>query len=543
MAVRTAPGRPFITEAVLLPEGVSLETGFAFTYPPQSIGTDSVSRELKTRISVHLLHGNNEEILLHTGVHDSTREKSWNDLVIDLGPHAGRTVRFRLDWQPVSPDVDWSPKRIQPAWSTPRLLNRATRGRDEPRLVILASLDSLRADTLGCQGYPRLVSPALDRFRRDAVQYAACTTPSPWTRPAHMSMLTSLYPHVHGLDQAGRTTLLSRSHRTWAELFGEAGFLTMAITGGGYVHSNQGFERGFHRFHSQREDFAVQWRRAIDWLAARPEQDIFLFLHTFATHSPYNQHGDLILHSTGDPNRSRSNPPREQIPGMAKEATRLRRLYDDGVLYTDHCMAGFIGELKRLGLYRRAMIFITSDHGDLFMEHGLFGHSTRLYDELLRVPLLVKYPDGSSSPARGTVVERQVRLIDLLPTACEVFGIAGEPSGQFQGRSLLDSDPDRWLYAETWEGGARRRSVRTDELSYIVNVTDGAEELFRLSSDPGQQLNLIEIDDVAAGQCRQLYDLADRMAQQRPGPGEALETTMDQHQRQALEALGYVVDE
>lgn len=492
-----------LTEPLLLPREAVLEVGFAYHHRPRKAvdGEVLIGRPLDGVFSIAVLEGN-EVRERHSRRFHSGSLTGWHDVSLDLSGLAGRRVRFRCRWEGAGAPVDLRDSAIRPAWSSTWLFHGRGSRAGGRRLFILISLDSLRADALGSQGYQRPTTPILDRFCRDAVQYADCVSPSPWTRPSHMSILTSLYPQTHGLDRSDNRLALDASFGTMAEILRTAGFWTMAITGGGYVYPSNGFERGFIRFHANPEDFAGQCARAIEWLQSRPRADLFLFLHSFTTHSPYNRHGDLVFNSAGVRDRSRSRPPRRPVPRMDLEARRLRRLYDDGVLYADLCLGKLFSELRRRGLYDGALIVVLSDHGELFLEHGVFGHSTLLYDRLLKVPLIIKYPGGPAGfPAPGTVVHRQARLIDVLPTVLEVLGVDTGVVKQFQGASLVPCVGERdgaapdfrsdLLYAETYQSESDRGGVRTPRWSYLVDRGEGTEELYDLAADPGQSVDLI----------------------------------------------------
>jgi arylsulfatase A-like enzyme len=489
-------GEIFLSPWVRLPRGTVLELGCGFYRPPfGSGGSPADADELpepRGRFKARLLSGGGRSARLLDRTVRAGEEDGWIDLETDLSAWAGATVRLELQAGLLDRPAEGAGP-ILPVWSVPRVMAPAEHRRpEERRLLLLVSLDTLRADAMGVYGSSRQTSPLLDRLAREGVQYSTCLTPSPWTRPSHMSLLTSLYPHVHGLDRNNNLSL-STSFATLAEILEDDHFWTTAITGGGYLYPTHGFERGFQQFHASAGDFARVSGLAGQWIRRWQGLDHFLFLHTYAVHEPYNRQGNYQYHSFGLPNPTQGSLPRKGDPVLPRDSKRLRLLYDDGLLYADHCLGILFERMKQAGLWDRAMIIVVSDHGEMFMEHGEMGHSTRLHEELLQVPLLIKFPRGAEArgaPPPGTVVSEPVELLDVLPTVAAVYGIDTAAAGQFQGRSLLGLEGRGWQYAETHAGDKERRTVRSAEIKYLLNRTDSEEQVFDLSCDPGERRDL-----------------------------------------------------
>jgi arylsulfatase A-like enzyme len=314
---------------------------------------------------------------------------------------------------------------------------RATRG------YILISIDTLRADHLGCYGYPRPTSPFLDSLARRATLFEEAYSQFPSTLVSHMSMLTGLYPREHGVFPPN--SVLSPKVETMPEAFQRAGFRTAGFTEGGYVSGRYGFRRGFDEFDSRDRGAAGErlvertFRRGTTFLKGlRPNDRFFLFIHTYAVHAPYDApqpYQDLFW---------KGPPPAGDIPPTGPALTRwnmtggrppqpvidhLQALYDAGIRQTDDVLKGFFAELERLGLARDVTVIVTADHGEEFQEHGRFNH-TQLYRETLHVPLLVIHPDAPA-PVRQPGV---AQLIDVAPTFYELSGV--KPKGRLAGLSL-----------------------------------------------------------------------------------------------------------
>jgi arylsulfatase A-like enzyme len=314
---------------------------------------------------------------------------------------------------------------------------RATRG------YILISIDTLRADHLGCYGYPRPTSPFLDSLARRATLFEEVYSQFPSTLVSHMSMLTGLYPREHGVFPPN--SVLSPSVETMPEAFQRSGFRTAGFTEGGYVSGRYGFRRGFDEFDSRDRGAAGErlvektFHRGITFLKGLgPNDRFFLFLHTYAVHAPYDapqRYQDLFWNGP---------PPADAIRPTGPALTRwnmmggrppqpvidwLQALYDAGIRQTDDVLRVFFGDLEQLGLAGDVTVVITADHGEEFQEHGRFNH-TQLYRETLHVPLLVIHPDASAPVRQGGVAQ----LIDLAPTFYELSGV--KPKGRLAGVSL-----------------------------------------------------------------------------------------------------------
>jgi len=485
-------GETFRSAWVRIPEGTVLELGCGFFRPPFGGNTrrsETGGPSPRAHFEARLRASGGRSARLGSGTVSSGQTVEWIDREFDLSRWVGAEVQLELRAELLDEPREGSGP-ILPIWAVPRL--RAPQSAGESRLLLLVSLDTLRADALGAYGSSRLTSPCLDQLAREGVQYSVCLTPSPWTRPSHMSLLTSLYPHVHGLDRQNNLTL-SQSFATLAEVLDEEGFWTSAITGGGYLYPTHGFERGFQEYYASGEAFSGIAELARRRVGRRQGIDHFLFLHTYAVHEPYNRMGNYELHSAGLPNPTQGSLPRAGTPILPRVSRRLRLLYDDGLLYTDNHLGALFRQLKAEGLWDRAMIVVVSDHGEMFMEHGQLGHSTRLYEVLLQVPLLIKYPRGAEAlgaPPPGTVVHEPVELLDVLPTVVAAYGIDTPAAAQFQGRSLLGEQGRGWHYAETWASKIERRAVRAESIKYLVNRTDREEEVFDLAADPGERRDL-----------------------------------------------------
>ncbi len=323
-------------------------------------------------------------------------------------------------------------------------LPRATRG------YILISIDTLRADHLGFYGYGRPTSPFLDSLARRATVFEEAYAQFPSTLVSHMSMFTGLQPREHGVFPPN--SVLPAEVETLPEAFRRHGFRTGGFTEGGFVSGRFGFRRGFDEFvardRNRNRPLEQTFRRGVRFLEKLgPEDRFFLFLHTYAVHTPYDAPPRYLEPFwTGE-------PPAGAIPATGPALTRhnavggvldrpaldwLTALYDAGIRQTDEVLRRFFMDLERLGLADQVTVVVTSDHGEELQDHGRLNH-TQLYREVLRVPLLIVHPDQRSAVRRAGVVQ----LVDLAPTLYELSRVrpAGRPTGVSLARRLGRPSP------------------------------------------------------------------------------------------------------
>ncbi|MBM3985713.1 MAG: sulfatase, partial [Planctomycetes bacterium] len=323
--------------------------------------------------------------------------------------------------------------------------------RPPPPTVVLISLDTLRPERLGVYGNDRDVSPHVDRLAVDGVVFGQALANSPYTLPSHMSMLTGLDPVAHGVKRHG--DVLSSRVTTLAESLRRAGFQCGAFTDGGYVSASYGFSQGFHVFDDRRDtrkEGAVNGMRrilprALTWLNAQDDEPLFLFLHSFDAHAPF-QEGDEEVRDAFRAREALDGPQDHELFRLnwlyqmkalrIPEYGRMSELlndYDAGVHDADAGVGGVLDWLERTGRLEGALIIVTSDHGESFADHGIHvGHGIGLTDDEIRIPLVVKLPGDEGAGLRVSV---PVDLTDLAPTVLEALQLPMPP--EVQGESLL----------------------------------------------------------------------------------------------------------
>ncbi len=304
----------------------------------------------------------------------------------------------------------------------------------KPKNIILISIDTLRADHLGCYGYKENTSPNIDRYAKSGVVFRNAFSPSSWTGPAHLSMMTSLSPIAHGLIYYGSDNKLNSKTPTLASILRNNHFETAAFTGGGWVSNITGVDIGFSTFKTPDKHFKKNIIAAQKWLDHIGEKKFFLFLHGYDVHKPYrppppfNTKFSKNYSGKYDVDKFQPDEPKPNETDLRYVISQ----YDGEIASVDQLLNSFFNYLKGRGLLKNTLVFITADHGDEFYEHGSVDHIHTLYDELIHVPLIVFGP--TITPA---IITSQVGTIDILPTILDLLGIKHE-SERFQGCSLIN---------------------------------------------------------------------------------------------------------
>jgi arylsulfatase A-like enzyme/Flp pilus assembly protein TadD len=395
--------------------------------------------------------------------------------------------------------------------------------------VVLVTIDTLRADRLGCYGAREVATPRLDRIAAEGALAVEASAHVPLTRPSHVSLLTGLLPTEHGIRDNVSPAVVPRVPLL-AERFRENGFATAAFVSSIVLDSQSGLDRGFDvysdRFEGSGGDAqflsTVQRKgedtvaEAVAWLGGQRGRRVFLWLHLYEPHDPYE-------------------PPE---PYASRYAGRP---YDGEVAWTDELFGRFEDALGSLGMRDATALVVTSDHGEGLGEHDESLHGFFAYQSTLRVPLIVRGP----GVVAGRRLERPVRLVDIFPTALELAGLA--PAAETSsGRSLAPTlrggpEPEEaTVYAETLVpllhfGWSDLRVIREGRFKYIQAPRP---ELYDLRDDPGERQNLAPARPTQAQAMRAaLATVLDGERRQRdastePGPSQEL--------IERLGALGYV---
>ncbi|HEY2933436.1 MAG TPA: tetratricopeptide repeat protein [Acidobacteriota bacterium] len=398
--------------------------------------------------------------------------------------------------------------------------------------ILLITIDTLRADHVGCYGYRATGTPNMDALAGEGVLYENCIAQVPLTLPSHCTILTGTYPQFHGVRD-NIAFLLDSKALTLAEILRERGYVTGGFVGSYILNHTRGVDQGFDVFFDNYQALAPDTDQfsalvaetkgtkviyeATRWLGTKSSKPFFAWVHLFEPHDPYKP---------PEPFRSRY----------------LNRPYDGEVAYADALVGDLLAFLKRENLYENTLIVLTSDHGENLGEHREPTHGYYIYDAALRVPLIVKAPLGVK--LKGKRVKSQVRSVDIAPT---VLAFLEGSSGAFQGREVLSLalNPDRDVplpaYSENFMqkyqfGWSELRSWRLGKYKYIDAPKP---ELYDLERDPGEVTNILSASQALANRYKQ--DLAKFYSIHLPSGGSAApRSTIGPEELQRLQSLGYV---
>ncbi len=415
-----------------------------------------------------------------------------------------------------------------------------------PHNVVLVTIDCLRADHAGCYGYPRPTTPFLDRLAERGTRFAEAISQGGATPEAFPAILASADPPAqHPFHDAGAYRAHLGRQVTLAEALRERGYRTGAIHSNPYLSRFYGYDRGFDTFDdglrigSRRARLGLTDRfmrllggrsmpfptllyfletlrppyltaerltgKAIAWLGKQSNAPFFLWLHYMDAHMPYAPPGSYARRFDYGAGRLRFARARRKVGDYRRpvaltdrERDTIVAYYDSAIAYIDGQLATLDARLRDAGLDATTAIVVTADHGEEFGEHGGYFHGKTLYDETVRVPLIVRAPGYPE----GVVVTEQVRSLDIAPTILDLAGI--EPPPAYRGRSLvaaLRGEPPEPRPAISATTHLHERylalSCRDDGWKLMVRVNDGATEfsdrrLYDLTADRGETTNLIE---------------------------------------------------
>ncbi|MBW2281299.1 MAG: sulfatase [Deltaproteobacteria bacterium] len=415
----------------------------------------------------------------------------------------------------------------------------------------MISLDTTRADRLGCYGYGEQTSPSLDALAAVSVVYTRAVSTTSWTLPGHATLLTGKLTSSHGarLDVDGPISLadaiegpferyrargLSPHERPLPLLLGEHGYATAGIVAGPWLKRVTGLDLGFDHY----DDGGIDPTHgrlapsvtgaALDWLRSRPrDRPFFLFLNYFDPHGPY----DPPARFRGAPPRLTSDMPREQ-----RIRTRARWLYDGEIRFMDFWVGKLLDGLRDLDLFDDTWIIVTADHGEALWEDGIQGHGTALERAVLAIPFIVKYPGTGHAPERS---DERVQLTDVLPTLLDALGlpipddIQGNALGRLGHPVVAEVYPLPFM--TNADGDVQALIADGHKL---VRKDRGRLAVYDLARDPHERIDLAARDPeraaaMAASLDEYLASLPAPLAQGAP-------RAMDSETQKALKSLGYV---
>ena len=469
------------------------------------------------------------------------------------------------------------------------------------RHVVLISLDTFRADHLGCYGSEAVETPRIDELAARSTLFTDVTSAAPTTLAAHTSIMTGLTPRSHGVVRNG--FVVNGENHMLAEILADEGFLCGAVLGSFALDKHFDFDQGFHHFDADFDllldvqNFDQNQRRAAAVTDAAlafvddagGAEQLFLFAHYFDAHAPYNppepwnrRYAESGWRSAGTQAdvegaanvQRRAALGRDDVPttaqafrqGLTRElltgGTRqprgidreLAALYAGEVGYLDHHVGRLLDGLEERGILDEAIVVLTGDHGETFWEHGDFwNHGLWVYDTTLRVPLILHMPDGRGA---GLVSATPVSPIDVVPTLAELLGIAlPEPvEGHSLAAALDGAEPAaRPIFSEAtqpvglqvpsggWPLDPLPKSVRSGPWKYVVAPYLGYEELFHTERDPAEHTNLLRSPSPGLSARRdELRAELEHWLRSRTPRASQYNSAQAQEVRTRLRELGYV---
>ena len=396
--------------------------------------------------------------------------------------------------------------------------------------LLLITLDTTRADRLGCYGYAAAHTPNLDALARGGMRLENAYTSVPITLPAHCTLFSGLFPVAHGVRNNG-TYRLPPEVNTLAESLRASGYQTYAVVASYVLMAKFGLDQGFERYDDSLDaaslvnDFMSEipaeqvYGKFREWLERRPAGKFYAWLHFYDPHQPYVPHKGHLKKVSHDESG----------------------LYDNEIAYMDEYVGAVLHELKARGLMESTLVVAVGDHGEGFGEHQEFGHGIFCYEEALRVPLILNSP---ALVAPGVVLRRRVNLADLMPTLLELLEVPLPP--WLQGASFASAlggeggaAEDAPFYFESRFGQedmnwAPLTGIRSGPFKYISLPRP---ELYDLGADPGEKTNLLPRQSSRArGLDRELAGLITAL-----GRGATQDRRgLSAQDRRSLQALGYI---
>lgn len=387
--------------------------------------------------------------------------------------------------------------------------------------VIFISLDTTRADHIGCYGSQTARTPNLDAFADESVLFEDYRTVVPTTLASHLSLFTGKFPHTHGVPRNG--FVANRKNVLLTQILKKAGYRTIGVIGSFALDSRFGFARGFDEYDQEFSLLAGSHGReqsqrpanevtdtAIDYLRARDDnKPLFLFVHYFDPHAPYEPPSPYD--TMYDPRPETKQPPAQAVirqvqerGGKTPDSERLAALYAGEVSFMDEHIGRLFRYLEEASLLDNAIIVVTSDHGENFWEHELyFNHGMTVYETVMRAVCVIRLPQALNG---GTRVSGPMSNVDVLPTLLSYLGYRQSkdhegividlktPPMRLPERQMFGEASKPWEDVETgqkWKNALKARCVVDGYLKYIQTPYKNTEELYDLRSDPVEQHDLM----------------------------------------------------
>ena len=465
------------------------------------------------------------------------------------------------------------------------------RGDDLSPNVIIISIDTLRKDHLSCYGYEGCKTPNIDEFAEKSVVFENCIAPSPHTVPSMASLLTGVYPTVHGCRHFPIIPI-NEDIKILSQILKPYGYQTEFYTANPALNPTRGFKRGFDYYQSwfftgdlsyylpqrvfvivnkmllfKRVETRVKYSDTTEWLRGKVTpclkklsnySPFFLWFHFLDPHAVYLPPQHFIPAKEDEQRRLGSIKYKVEEGGYQKsEVLDIVKLYDGEIQYVDHALGELLQVMEGEGFFENTIVILTADHGEEFWEHNAFGHGHCLYPEVIRIPLMIYLPPPLGSTC-GRIYD-YVSLVDIAPTILDLLGLPGGEG--MEGRSILElvnfcvSNPDNnggvsdyALFSENIQYPFRgegldgeKKGIYEGNYHLIYDFNSGEKELYALDSDPGELMDISKEDedttDRLYSELMEWYEtnlqIVEKLAPQK-------EIEMDDEEKEMMRGLGYI---
>lgn len=414
--------------------------------------------------------------------------------------------------------------------------------------IIMITVDTLRADHLGCYGYKRDTTAYIDQLSSESLVFKNAIAPSPWTTPSVAAMFTAQYPGVLGYSI--KPVKLNNEFLTIAEMLRNSNYRTKGIISHSLISSDLGFSQGFDSYdeensmgHGHVSSPSIT-EKALEFIKKHGKRKFFLFLHYFDPHFDFRLHEEFDYYSSYN-GFIKSGQRIQEIRARKDEITEddlnyIKALYDSEISFTDKYIGQIMEHLKKAGLYENVLIILTADHGEEFMERKgrWIGHCNKLYQEQIHVPLIIKLPGHSEQK----IIRDYVSLVDIMPTILHKAGINIPENYNMQGRVMHLNGAERFqrmVFSETHRSPSYKLALIDNGWKYIYEPDLGRERLFDLRNDPREKFNLAAEEKKRSGNMnsalrawgRQILHLR---------PANVKEHDFTEEQKEQLKTLGYL---
>lgn len=360
--------------------------------------------------------------------------------------------------------------------------------------VILIMVDTLRADHLPCYGYELNTAPNICSFANEGIIFKNMFSQSPSTKPSIASLFTSTYPTQHKVVY--NNDRLNDDFVTLAEILNENGYYTLAVNDNPVIKTRFNYNQGFNVWHDiEIKNADIVNKTLFEELDKDQKGPYFIYVHYLDAHHPYVAPQPFYKYFNNDyDGKVKGDKPISSgyFRDKPKELRQLMLFYDNEIAYLDSRIARLFDKLKQKNLYDNSIIIITSDHGEMFMEHGHLQHSNGLYSEVINVPLIIKMPYSK----KNTTVDTYVQTIDIFPTLLDVLDITTK--NVLMGDSIFSiiDKTDRMIFSEhlrlKWINP--QRSLISGKYKLIKDLKDNKYFLYNMEEDKLESENLLKIN-------------------------------------------------